>query len=60
LLGLLGTFAVMFVLSGLLDVIFPDGPGAGAMVFYLSFVLSPGAGAVGGLCGMRYVRRHQQ
>ena len=59
-LGLLGTFVVMLVLSGLLDVIFPAGPGPGAIVFYLSLVLSPVAGVVGGLCGTQYVRRHQK
>ena len=56
-LGLLGTFVVMFVLAGLLDVIFPAGPGPGAIVFYLSFVLSPVAGVVGGLWGARIGKR---
>ncbi len=60
LLGFLGTFVVMLVLSGLLDVIFPAGPGPGAMVFYLSLGLSPVAGIVGGLYGTRYGRRHQK
>jgi hypothetical protein len=60
LLGFLGTFVVMLVLSGFLDVIFPAGPGPGAMVFYLSLGLSPLAGVVGGLYGMRYAIRHQK
>jgi hypothetical protein len=56
-LGLGGTLVVMFVLAGLLHVIFPAGPGPGAMVFYMSFVLCPVAGVVGGLWGARVEKR---
>ncbi len=58
--GFLGTFVVMVVLSSLLDMVSPSGPGPGAIVFYLSLVLSPVAGVVGGLAGRDYVRRHQK
>jgi hypothetical protein len=60
LLGLGGTFVVMFVLSGLLDIIYPAGPGPGAMVFYLSLVLCPVAGVVGGLWGARAEKRRAE
>jgi hypothetical protein len=39
----------------LLDSIF-GGPGYGAMVFYLSFILSPVTGVVGGLLGARIAK----
>jgi hypothetical protein len=48
LLGLVGTFYLMLVWSFVLDR--PGEPG-GALVFYLSLILSPLAGAVGGLLG---------
>jgi hypothetical protein len=57
-LGAFGTFVVMYVLAGLLNVIFPGGPGA--IVFYLSFVLSPVAGVVGGLRGTRIGKRRAE
>ena len=49
-IGLVGTFALMLAMASFLDAIF-GGPGYGAMVFYLSFILSPVAGVVGGLVG---------
>jgi hypothetical protein len=58
--GFLGTFAVMLVLAGLLDRIFPAGPGPGAMVFYLSFILSPVVAVVGGLWGVRIGKRRAE
>jgi hypothetical protein len=59
-LGLGGTFVVMYVLAGLLNVIFPGGPGPGAIVFYLSFVLSPVSGVVGGLWSARIGKRRAE
>jgi hypothetical protein len=59
-LGLGGTLVVMFVLAGLLGVIFRAGPGPGAMVFYLSFVLCPVAGVVGGVWGARVGKRRAE
>ena len=60
LLGLLGTFALMLAIAGLLDAVFVGGPGPGAMVFYLSFVVSPVLGVVGGLVGARMAKRGAQ
>jgi hypothetical protein len=51
LLGLVGTFVPMLILSFKLDRNQPAGPGSGAMVFYLSLILCPLAGGVGGLLG---------
>jgi hypothetical protein len=60
LLAFIGTFVFMFLLAGLLDIIFPAGPGPGAMVFYLSFILSPVAGVVGGVWGARSAKRRTE
>jgi hypothetical protein len=55
-LGMVATFLLMLALASLLDSIF-GGPGLGAMVFYLSFILSPVAGVVGGFLGARIAKR---
>jgi membrane protein implicated in regulation of membrane protease activity len=56
LLGFVGTFLVMLAIAGILDAIF-GGPGYGALVFYLSFILSPIAAVVVGLVGARLAKR---
>jgi hypothetical protein len=51
LLGLVGSFVPMLILSFKLDRNEPAGPGSGSMVFYLSLILCPLAGVVGGFLG---------
>ena len=57
LIGLIGSFVALLALAGLLDIIFPAGPGPGAAVFYLSWVLSPMLGILGGAMGARIGRK---
>ena len=49
--GLIGSFLLMLGLASFLDWMQGGGPGAGAMVFYASFVVSPLAGIAGGIWG---------
>jgi hypothetical protein len=53
LIGMVGTFVIMLLVSIQLDVIYNGGPGAGALVFYLSWILSPVAGVLGAFLGAR-------
>jgi hypothetical protein len=50
----------MLAIAGLLDAVFVSGPGTGAVVFYLSFIVSPVLGVVGGLVGARIAKRGAQ
>ena len=59
-IGGIGSFVALWALAAWLDIIYPAGPGPGAAVFYLSWVLSPLLGMVGGAMGERIGRKRMK